>query len=400
MNRSTVRDLLTRSVGTTYPAAQLVIYRHGRVVFDEAVGWLDPDERRRPARASTRFDLASVSKLFVATAFMSMVERGRARLDQPARHVLPAFDGNRSIQPYPDPLRAGARIEAWPGGGIARAGDVTFRHLLSHTSGLPAWLPIWREVSGEDRTRQERERMFHDAITSTPFAYPTGARVLYSDLGLIVLGLAMERLAGRRLDDIVRECVVEPLGLRSAGYGPIECEDVAPTEFYTWRGRRMCGDVHDENAFALGGVAGHAGIFASARDVAAFGEAMRQCRIGASSVPLSEASLIDMTRLQAEDGDVRRGLGFALWSPHEAAMSHPLSPSSFGHLGFTGTSLWIDPERELTFACLTNRVYYGRDAEDTTTPFRLALSQAIAAGSTPSPTTRRATSARPRSRSA
>jgi CubicO group peptidase (beta-lactamase class C family) len=281
-------------------------------------------------------------------------------------------------------------VTIWPEGGVAQAGRVTFRHLLTHTSGLPAWLPIWRSVVGDDHTRQERQQIYHDAITRTPFAYPTSARVVYSDLGLIVLGLAMERLTGARLDDIVRERVSESLGLRSASYGPITCDNVAPTEFYTWRGKRMCGEVHDENAFALGGVAGHAGIFATARDVAAFGEALRKCLIGESSAPLRQSTLIEMTRLQAQDGDptlgssgtgsgqaVRRGLGFALWSPYEHAMSHPLSQSAFGHLGFTGTSLWIDPERELVLACLTNRVYYGREGEDTMTPFRVALSEAV-----------------------
>ncbi len=213
----------------------------------------------------------------------------------------------------------------------------------------------------------------------TAFAYPAGAHVIYSDIGLIIAGWAIEHIAGKPLDAVVREQVTQPLGLDTVSYGPMPCEMAAPTEYYVHQGRRMCGEVHDENAFALNGVAGHAGIFGNARDVAALGEALRAALAGASRSPLlKRETLQEMTRLQAQDGDVRRGIGFALWSPNPQAMSHALSHQAFGHLGFTGTSLWIDPERKLTFACLTNHIYYGRESADTMTPFRAALSRAIA----------------------
>lgn len=373
------RALLAASAGTAYPAAQLAVYQRGRAVIDEVAGWLDPDERRRPTSPETRFDLASVSKLFVAVAFMSLVERGRAALDQPVGEVFPDFDGARPVAPYPNPLGRGDPVIAWPAGGSTSASGVTFRHLLTHTSGLPAWLPIWRDVLTAKLPLPEARDAYLEAITTTPFAYPPGARVVYSDLGLILLGLATERLAGAPLDAVVRERVTAPLGLRSIGYGPIPCNEAAPTELYGWRDARTCGEVHDENAFALGGVAGHAGLFGTARDVAAFAEALRRCLAGERETPLRPETVAEMARLHAEEGDVRRGLGFALWSPNPRAMSHALGPGAFGHLGFTGTSVWIDPGRDLAFACLTNHAYYGRDGEDTLTPFRLALSRLIGA---------------------
>ena len=125
---------------------------------------------------------------------------------------------------------------------------------------------------------------------------------------------------------------------------------------------------------------GHAGLFATARDVSAFGEHLRQIQSGTAPNPiLRRDTLAEMTRLQAEDGNVRRGLGFALWSPLERAASNPLSRAAFGHLGFTGTALWMDPARALTFACLTNHVYYGRNSPDTLTDFRVAFSKAVTA---------------------
>jgi CubicO group peptidase (beta-lactamase class C family) len=260
------------------------------------------------------------------------------------------------------------------------ASRVTFRHLLTHTSGLPAWLPLWKVALALRRdgvASADIKQKLHAMASQSAFAYPTGARVVYSDVGLILVGLAIEQLAGASLDAVVRERVTGPLSLDAISYGPISCDTAAPTEFYVHHGRRMCGQVHDENAFALNGVAGHAGLFGNARDVAAFGETLRTALAGTSKQPiLRQATLQEMTQLQAQDGDVRRGIGFALWSPNPRAMSHPLSESTFGHLGFTGTSLWIDPERELTFVCLTNHIYYGRAGEDTMTPFRVALAQA------------------------
>ena len=377
-----VHNLVQSAVDAAFPAAQLVIRLHGDVVFDECYGFLDPETRQYPTTSNTHFDLASVSKLFTVTAFMSLVSEGRVQLDQPVCEVLTQFTGQRVIAPQPDPLGSGATIEIVPPtNALVDVSAVTFRQLLAHTSGLPAWLPLWklaRELHNNSTASTEIQRQLHMTALQTIFAYPTGSQVVYSDVGLILIGLAVSQLAQQPLDVVVRQRITQPLGLPSIGYGPIPCEQAAPTEFYLHQNKRMCGEVHDENAWALNGIAGHAGLFGNARDVAAFGESLRMSPAGATHAsPLPQNILREMTTLQAQDGDVRRGIGFALWSPNLRAMSNPLNQSSFGHLGFTGTSLWVDPERELTFACLTNHIYYGREGEDTMTPFRNALSRAV-----------------------
>jgi serine-type D-Ala-D-Ala carboxypeptidase len=382
MDFSNLDALLQSSLNIAFPAAQLIIYQHGKIIYERNVGYPDPESPAQPITHNTRFDLASVSQLFTVATFMRLVEEGRTRLDQPVCEVLPTFTGTRLIQPQPDPLGSGNMIEVVsPTNDTADASRVTFRHLLTHTSGLPAWLPLWKVGLGlqtDGVPNAAIQQRLHEMALQTAFAYPTGARVVYSDVGLILIGLAIEQLSKLSLDAAVHERITQPLALSSIGYGPIPCDEAAPTEFYAHQGKRMCGEVHDENAFALNGVAGHAGLFGTARDVAAFGEALRTALAGTSNEPLlQQATLRETTRLQAQDGDVRRGIGFALWSPNPRAMSHALRPSAFGHLGFTGTSLWVDPQRELTFACLTNHIYYGREGEDTMTPFRVALSQSL-----------------------
>jgi CubicO group peptidase (beta-lactamase class C family) len=362
MNRL-VESVIAEHLGKTFPAAQLVIRQHGKVVYENAFGVLDPEFPEHRTDHASRFDLASVSKLFTVAALMTFVEQGHLALDQRVCEILPSFTGARPIVPYPDPLKPGAVVEVVPATQArAEASKVTFRHLLAHNAGLPAWLPLWQLP-----TREARREL---ALTCT-FAYPTGTRVVYSDIGLMLVGWALEKLAGQSLDATVRERVTAPLSLDSIGYGPISPDNVAPTEFYAHQNRRMRGEVHDENAWSLGGVAGHAGLFGTARDLAAFGDALRTHRL------LTRATLAEMTRVQAQDGAVRRGIGFALWSPDPNAASHPLSEQAFGHTGFTGTSLWIDPTRELVIACLTNRVYYGRGNADALMRFRVALHRAI-----------------------
>jgi CubicO group peptidase (beta-lactamase class C family) len=377
-----IAALVADALDKAFPAAQLQIRIVGEIVYDASFGFLHPETRQHPTQPSTRFDLASVSKLFTVAAFMTLVEEGRARLDQPISDVLPEFSGERPIAPYPDPLHAGRVVEVVPPtDSRVDAGTVTFRQLLSHSAGLPAWLPLWQLAAEwqRDLPADEVQRRLRQTLYATAFAYPPGSRVVYSDIGLLLIGFAIERLTGQTLQDAVRDRVTAPLGLDSISYGPIPCDGarVAPTEFYAHHGKRMCGEVHDENAFAFGGVAGHAGLFGNAYDVAAFGEMLRQALQGEDESLLKQDTLAEMVRLQAQDGDVRRGLGFALHSPSPNAMSYPLSWQAFGHLGFTGTSVWIDPARDLVVACLTNHIYYGRAGEDTMTPFRVALTRAI-----------------------
>ena len=380
-----VDTIMRDGVGRIFPAAVLHVRRGGQIVFERAYGWLDPDERARPTRRDTLFDLASLTKLFTATAFMTLADAGTVALDQPVRTVLPEFDGHRPIRPYADPLHPGQEVAVVPPTDeTVDAGQVTFRHLLAHTSGLPAWNPLYRLESAKAALQ---------AVLTSPFSYPTGTRVVYSDLGFILLGEAIARLAGQPLDAALDELVLQPLHLHSIHFRPLRpaplrpvplrpaplrpaplppATQIAPTEFCAWRGRRLWGEVHDENAARLGGVAGHAGLFGSAADVATLGQMYL-----AGGAPLLQAETVaEMTRLQAQDGATRRGLGWALWSPDPQASGHPFSELAYGHTGFTGTSLWIDPAHDLVVALLTNRVYYGRDPA-WIRDFRLRLHKAV-----------------------
>lgn len=366
-----------------FTAAQVEVRMGGKSALSASWGvvgsdGIGADDAGAPVTGDTLFDMASVTKLFTTAAFMSLVRDGAVGLDDKVSSVIPEFSGERPIEAYENPLVQGAFVEVapvsggrWPAGTKVDAGTVSFRDLLCHSSGLPAWRPLFR---------QGGRRAALDMALGTFFSYPRRERVVYSDLGLILVGLAVERLAGASLDAALRELVLLPLGLGRSRYFPAPADpsslrglEIAPTELCAWRGRRLVGEVDDENAASLGGAAGHAGLFSTAAELALFGEAFmpgRESLLGAEAVR-------EMRSLQSEDGAVRRGLGFALWSPDPEAASHPLSRSAFGHLGFTGTSLWMDPERDLVVACATNRVYFGRSPGGIGA-FRVELHEAIA----------------------
>lgn len=370
-NFTAVDRILHAAAGQALPAAQLVVYHQGVQLFAGAYGWHDPAARQQPTTLQTRFDLASVTKLFVATTFMRLVEQGQVGLDQPVATVLPDFHGERPIQPYEDPLQSGALITVTAAGGTVDAGAVTFRHLLTHTAGLPAWRPLFRQPDAGAAAALARE---------TFFAYPIGERVIYSDIGLILLGMAIASLTALPLAAAVATYVIQPLGLSHTAYRPLaagaDLADIAPTEFCQWRNRRICGEVHDENAAQLGGISGHAGLFSTALDVARFGQSFLRAEL------LQPSTIAHMCQVQAVDGDTRRGLGFLLWSPDPLASSNPFRPTVFGHTGFTGTSLWIDPTYDLVVALLTNEVYNGR-VDRQIAALRVAIHQAVVAALTP-----------------
>jgi CubicO group peptidase (beta-lactamase class C family) len=349
MNFSKADSILVQAIGTITPAAQLVIRQNGAVVHDVAMGFLDPETKTHPVNAETVFDLASVTKLFTTTAFMTLVEQGGVSVDEPVRSVLPEFSGVRPIQPFENPLDWGKTVSVTDQPGTVDAGKITFRNLLAHNSGLPAWRAFKDQPDAKSAIR---------LALDTFFSYPTGERVVYSDVGLILLGLAVSRLARSPLDETIYQRVTKPLAL-SAHFRPAaplqSPQNIAPTEFCKWRRRRIAGEVHDESAWRLGGVAGHAGMFAHASDVAVFGQSFLDASL------LWRETIAEMTRLQAAFDSTRRGLGFALWSPDPEASSNPFSPAVFGHTGFTGTCLWIDPSRVLVVALLTNDVYGGRE---------------------------------------
>jgi CubicO group peptidase (beta-lactamase class C family) len=339
-----------------------------------AYGYLDPATRQYPTRLDSLFDLASVSKLFTATAFMTLVQAGQVTLQTPVPEVLKELEGKRPIGPTQDPATK-TTVPA----DIAYAGmevdtrDVTYWHLLTHTSGLAAWRSVYQVSSLQDypvplphkvpaETRAHRmATILHDY----GFAYPPGRRMVYSDLGLILLGESIARLSGMPLEEYVQHAVLEPLGLTRTTYNPLACgvssSEIVPTEQCAWRKRRCLGEVHDENAASLGGAAGHAGLFSTAWEVAVLGQMYLNGGCYGHTRILQPEIVIDMTRTHANWDDNPRGLGWMLRSRHGSSSGRRFGPQSYGHTGFTGTSLWVDPDRALIVVFLTNRVYDGRD---------------------------------------
>ncbi len=363
---TSLERVLNSAIPHLFPAAQVAICQRGELVDSRALGYLDPEAKTQPTTLATRFDLASLTKLYTATACMALVETGVLQLDQPVSLLLPEFRGSRPIRPYEDPLRPGEWLAVEPEeDSLISTEQVTLRQLLTHASGLPAWRPLFRQPDAESA----RQMALH-----TFFSYRPGSRVVYSDIGFILLGLGLEHLTGQPLDLILQSQVLHALQLSHTQFYPGDPFNpppypCAPTEFCLWRKRRLMGEVHDENAARLGGIAGHAGLFATAVDVAAFGESFLRGSL------LQPETVRKMTHEQVEG----RGLGFALRSVDPLASSYPFSPSAFGHTGFTGTSVWVDPERDLVVALLTNAVYHGR-GENGFQAFRVAAHQAILEG--------------------
>jgi CubicO group peptidase (beta-lactamase class C family) len=330
-----VRRVLDRALAdSAFPGAYAAVGTRDGVVAEYGAGRIDwaADAPRPDAR--TLWDLASLTKVVGTTsAVLQLVGAGRVALDAPVQRYLPE----------------------WAGPAKAR---ITVRHLLSHTSGLPAWRPLYKEATSPGSALAL-------VLATTPDTAP-GVRHVYSDLNFILLGTLVARVAGRPLDAYLAERVFAPLGMADTRYRPPAAERArtAPTEYDPWRQRLVRGEVHDENAYALGGVAGHAGIFSTGADLARLAQAyLNGGRAAGARISKDTAAgprvfdaraLAQFTRPQ--DTTVsRRALGWETPTGGNSA-GHYLSPRAFGHTGFTGTSLWVDPGRGVFVLLLTNRV--------------------------------------------
>lgn len=301
----------------------LTVHATGSAVLYDDHGAPLPERARTPMRPDTVFDVASLTKLFTATVAMQQVETGLLDLDRPVAGYLPDF-------------AAGGKAE------------VTVRQLLTHTSGLEWWLPLWRDWP--DRASRIR------AALTNPLATPQGEFV-YSDLNLVTLGVLLEKLGGASLDVLVRDGITVPLGMTDTGFGAqlghVPLERFAATEIENDAGRGMVrGEVHDENAWSLGGVAGHAGLFSTADDLLRF----TQVFTGHDPRILNEDSVNAMTsNLNPELPDDAHGIGFEIDQPRY--MGELSGPCTIGHTGFTGTSLVADLTSGATAILLTNAVH-------------------------------------------
>ncbi len=335
------------------PGAVALVRRHGQTVLHDAYGWAVLEPERRAMQIDTIFDLASLTKpLVTAPLVLRCADDGVISLDDRVCRYLP-------------PLAHFA------------AGTVTIRQLLTHTGGLPAWSPIYACSKASTNAAH--------TIANLDSEYTPGSQVIYTCLGYILLGLLLEQVTGRALDDLARASLFEPLGLSDTGYGPeTDAERCAWTErgnlyeqemvalaglsFSGWRDDCIPGTVHDGNAwYAMGGVSGNAGLFATAHDVGQFGQMWLDLGRTDGRRVLREQSVMAATADCTPGLDQARGLGWqinrsalregAAESTEPSSAGDRLGPRAFGHTGFTGTSIWIDPDLDLVAVLLTNRVH-------------------------------------------
>ena len=312
-----------------FPAASVTVTLRGKLVASKAFGQFTHDPKSPAVTTGTIFDLASVTKVIATTSMaMMLYERGLLELDARVEGTIPEFTANSVGR---DPRRE----------------RVTFRMLLAHSSGLPAYEKLFLRC----HTRNE---LLETAFT-TPLAADPGSRAVYSDIGFIILGVALERIAQEPLDLFCRREIFGPLGMAHTTFKPPEelRTQIPPTaDDLTFRHRTIQGEVQDENAFVLGGVAGHAGLFSTAEDVSRFAH----CMLCGGRPTLLRETVVLFTHRESSPAGTSRALGWD--TPSEPSQSGKyFSPASFGHLGYTGSSLWIDSERELSIALLTNRTW-------------------------------------------
>lgn len=339
---------LQSQVDSAFPGAVVAVGQHGRLLLLQAVGHYGVTDLR-PVDPGTIYDLASLTKVIgLTTACMLLVDEGRLDLDAPVQTYVAAFRG--------------------PG-----KERVTVRHLLTHSSGLPAWRPLYKEAG--DRAAALA------LVDTTALLRAPGDTFVYSDLGAVVLTQAVEAITGERIDRFLAGRVFQPLGMTATRYLPPASwrPRIAPTETDTaFRHRALWGEVHDENAGRLGGVSGHAGLFSSASDLARFASWLllarkppshtcgtdRQPLLCFDSVPGPVTSspglfgpiVLEFTHRQDIPAGSSRALGWDTPSENSSAGTK-LSVNAFGHTGFTGTSIWLDPDRDLFILLLTNRVH-------------------------------------------
>ncbi len=344
--RDSVAAVLGRALADrAFPGAYAVVGSSREVYVRMGVGHLDWAPSPQPDE-NTIWDLASLTKVVgTTTAVMQLWEAGRIELDAPVQRYLPEFVG-----PHKE--------------------LVTVRHLLTHSSGLPAWRPLYKEATSPTNALE--------LVYATPLDTLPGVRMVYSDLGAILLGRIVERVSGEPLDRYLAEHVFTPLGMSSTMFRPPASllPRIAPTERDPWRGRLVRGEVHDENAYFMGGVSGHAGLFSTAHDLTRFAQ-MLLGHGRLDGVRIVQAATID-TFTRVQDSTLsNRALGWEVPNGTNSA-GHKLSRHAFGHTGFTGTSIWIDPERDLFVLLLTNRVDPTR-ANTRIAEVRVALADAVVA---------------------
>ncbi len=335
--------LLSRAIEEEcFPGAVLVVGYQGTLVFEHAVGAAALIPRPRPMTVDTMFDLASLTKpIATVTALMLLVEAGLISLDVPVHTYLIACGRSDGHSP-------------------------TLRQLLSHCAGLPAWRPYYQTIDPSLPASARRCAVYAAVHDEPPLNRP-GSTVQYSDLGFILLGELVEAVSGMPLDEFCRQEIFTRLQLGGLGFHDLERPRAAEvpcasTERCPWRRRILEGEVHDENAWIMGGVAGHAGLFATARQVWQFAQSLLGGLQGRSWLVSTPTLRAFTTRQNIPEGSTW-ALGWDTPTPGMSSAGRYMSSTAIGHLGFTGTSLWIDASKQVIVVLLTNRVHPSRQRQ-------------------------------------
>ncbi len=325
------------------PGAVVLVGAHGRIVYRKAFGFACVEQHTLAMRADAVFDLASLTKVVATTtAVMQLVESGAIRLDEPVARYWPQFAASGKAA-------------------------ITVRQLLTHTSGLRPDIDAAARWSGAQGAL--------DWIAADhPVAQP-GSRFFYSDVNFIVLGELVHRVSGESLDAYAKEHIFAPLGMSDATFDPAPGERarIVPTDRQD--GVLRWGEVQDPTASRMGGIAGHAGLFASGDDLAKFANMMLDGGASAHARVLRPETVAEMTHANSLPGGVRRGLGWDVGSPYAAGMDTVFGPNAFGHTGYTGTLLWLDPDRDAFLIVLTSRLY--PDDRGDAKPLRARIARAV-----------------------
>jgi CubicO group peptidase (beta-lactamase class C family) len=343
-------DAVARGV---IPGATVVVRRGRDIEFEGAFGFRSLAPERSPMHLGTVFDLSSLTKALATTIAVMMLTRdGRLRLDDRVTRCFHNF-------------------------GVHNKTAVTFRHLLAHCSGLAAWRPFYQRVAQVEKSGRvnlmssngAKQFVFDEIHREKPEA-PPGTKAIYSDLNFILLGETIEQVSGFSLNRFCRDKIFRPLALRSTDFIDIShtrsrhlepvADMFAPTEICAWRQRLLIGEVDDENAFAMGGVAGHAGLFAPVREVDLIARELLLCHAGKSELVPQRIVSDFWTRDHAVPGSTW-ALGWDTPSAENSSAGRYFSQNAVGHLGFTGTSIWIEPEKQIAVSLLTNRIHPRRD---------------------------------------
>ncbi len=322
-------------------AVGLVLYRK-KIVTHCSYGLKAILPTPTEVKNDTIYDLASVTKCVATTTMaLMLLEQGALRLDDSVAYFYPEMKAKSQLR---------------------------LRHLLTHTSGLPAWLPIYKNAFNRDDWLK--------ALANTNLEYETGSKVVYSCLGFILLGLILEKVAGESLADFLKRELFDPLGMKDTGYNVGPLERVAPTEYSPLKNCILTGFVHDENAASLGGVSGNAGLFSTAFDLSLFAAMILSEGFWNNRAYLSPSSIELMRYNHTSHLNDNRGLGWALKGEYSSG-GDLLSAYSFGHTGFTGTSIWLDPTLDLAIILLTNRVHPTREGENGIIRLRALFANAV-----------------------